>query len=320
MTYRKFDTGAWQDPWFEGLKPEAKLLFIYLFTCDVCNQSGLYEISKKRMEFEVGIRIDEIMPDLAGKIFWDKDRQIVWVKSFFRWQCQNESFALGAFKQIENSPYFNEYTLHNLDLIQEYRVLCDRYHINTMLTPCQDSADTVSTHCQDSEHTNPTSEQNRKEQSRTETEQTKNICEVKTSPDDDFSETQLVEQKKNNNSAKIKEIFLYWKNTLDHPKARMDEKRKLKIRSALKNGYSVDDIKLAIDGCLASPYHQGENERSSSYDSLELICRDSEHIDRFIKLSKEKDARLLSAKGRQARQNGQTWLQMRKQKTEAQHG
>jgi len=123
-----------------------------------------------------------------------------------------------------------------------------------------------------------------------------------------------------NNSSEIKEIFQYWKTTLDHPKARIDEKRKIKIRSALKSGYSVDDIKLAIDGCLASPYHQGENTQSVIYDSLELICRDSEHIDRFIKLSKEPNAKLLSAKGRQARQNGQTWLQMRQQKREAQNG
>ena len=133
-------------------------------------------------------------------------------------------------------------------------------------------------------------------------------------PSENPSESKL------NNSSEIKEIFQYWKNTLNHPKARIDEKRKIKISSALKNGYSVDDIKLAVDGCLASPYHQGENQQSAIYDSLELICRDSEHIDRFIKLSNEPNAKLLSAKGRQARQNGQTWLQMRQQKREAQNG
>jgi len=126
--------------------------------------------------------------------------------------------------------------------------------------------------------------------------------------------------KKLNHSKEINAVFDYYKSTLNHPRAKLDEKRKRCVRMRLQNGYSVDDIKIAIDGCLASPYHQGENKRNQVYDSLELICRDAEHIDRFIKLAKDPNAKLISAKGRQARQNGQTWLQMRQAKREDQNG
>lgn len=127
-------------------------------------------------------------------------------------------------------------------------------------------------------------------------------------------------QPKLNNTSEINEIFGYWKETLDHPRAKIDKTRKSKVRCRLKDGYSVDDIKLAIDGCLASPYHQGQNKRGMIYDDLELICRDSKHIDQFIKSAKEPNAKLISPAGRQARQNGKTWLQMRQAKREAQNG
>lgn len=126
-------------------------------------------------------------------------------------------------------------------------------------------------------------------------------------------------QKNLNYSKKIKEVFQYWKQSLNHPKARIDDKRKRFIKNRLQDGYSVDDLKTAVDGCLASPYHQGENQNSAVYDSIELICRDADHVDRFIKLAKDPNAKLLSANGRQARQNGQTWLQMRQAKRDAEN-
>lgn len=109
----------------------------------------------------------------------------------------------------------------------------------------------------------------------------------------------------------VQEIFDYWKSTLDHPRARLGDDRKKKIKARLKEGYTPDDIKVAIDGCLASPYHQGENDRGTVFDDLELICRDSKRVDQFMKLAQEPDAKLLSAKGRQAKKNGQAWLEMR---------
>lgn len=68
MAYRSFSTGTWQDPWFETLSPKAKLLFIYLWTNDVCNQAGCYEISLRRVEFETGLKFNETIKELTGKV------------------------------------------------------------------------------------------------------------------------------------------------------------------------------------------------------------------------------------------------------------
>jgi len=54
------------------------------------------------------------------------------------------------------------------------------------------------------------------------------------------------------------------------------------VRARLEaDGYSVDDLCEAIDGCMRSPWHQGENERRKAYDTLELIARDAKHVDDF---------------------------------------
>ena len=81
----------------------------------------------------------------------------------------------------------------------------------------------------------------------------------------------------------IKEIFEFWKTTLNHPRSNLDDKRKLLIKRHIKSGYSVDDLKSAIVGCSNTPHNMGDNDRGQRYDSLELILRSSDHIDRFMR-------------------------------------
>lgn len=83
-------------------------------------------------------------------------------------------------------------------------------------------------------------------------------------------------------SSDFENIFSYWKEKLQHPHAKLDKKRKSKIAEALKLGYSIDQLKQAIDGCSQTPFNMGKNERNQRYDDLELILRDAAHIDRFI--------------------------------------
>lgn len=79
-------------------------------------------------------------------------------------------------------------------------------------------------------------------------------------------------------------IFEYWKKVHNHPKAKLDEQRKRKIKLSLKN-YSVDQLKKAIDGCKRSKHHMGENKDGVVYDDISLILRDSAHIEKFIRLT-----------------------------------
>ncbi len=69
-----------------------------------------------------------------------------------------------------------------------------------------------------------------------------------------------------------------------HPTAKLDGKRARAIGAALKLGYTVEQLKIAIAGCGTSAWHMGKNDRNRRFDSLELILRDAEKIDMFIGL------------------------------------
>jgi len=69
---------------------------------------------------------------------------------------------------------------------------------------------------------------------------------------------------------------------MGHSKAKLTKDRTDKIRERLKEGYTVEDIKKAIDGCRASPHNMGDNERKTVYDDIELICRKGSKLEYFI--------------------------------------
>lgn len=82
----------------------------------------------------------------------------------------------------------------------------------------------------------------------------------------------------------VLEVFEFWQQAARHPRARLDDKRSKDISKALRWGYSVDDLKLAVFGCCANPrYGGGQNDRNTIYTHIGLILRDADHIDRFMR-------------------------------------
>lgn len=80
---------------------------------------------------------------------------------------------------------------------------------------------------------------------------------------------------------KTEELFEYWKDKTGHPRARLDDKRRRKLATALRF-YSLAECKKAIDGCTKSAWHQGQNPNGKRYDQISLIFRDAEHVERFM--------------------------------------
>ena len=80
------------------------------------------------------------------------------------------------------------------------------------------------------------------------------------------------------------EVFDFWVRTLKSSARRkpiLDEKRSATIGAAIYD-YGVEQCKQAIEGCSLSPFHMGRNKMNKRYDDIELILRDSEHIERFL--------------------------------------
>lgn len=80
----------------------------------------------------------------------------------------------------------------------------------------------------------------------------------------------------------VVEVFDFWKLKLNHPQSKLDDKRKKAIGKALKIGYTAKDLKSAVQGCSMSDYHMGINDKRTKYDSIDLIFRSADHIDKFI--------------------------------------
>ena len=87
--------------------------------------------------------------------------------------------------------------------------------------------------------------------------------------------------------AEIEQIFGDYKLILNHPRAKLDEKRKKVVHTALKLGYTRDVLSRAFVGCKRSFLHMGYNKQAKTHDSLELILRSADNIERFAKYADE---------------------------------
>lgn len=77
-----------------------------------------------------------------------------------------------------------------------------------------------------------------------------------------------------------RDVWECWRAECRHPKAVLTGERLKLIRRWLPV-YGVERLQRAIVGCSKSPHHQGQNDRHTRYDSLELILRDAKHIEMF---------------------------------------
>lgn len=82
-------------------------------------------------------------------------------------------------------------------------------------------------------------------------------------------------------------IFEYWKAVMGKDNSvKPTAGRMSKIKARLKDGYTEEQIKSAIDGCKSSDHHMGKNDSGKIFDCLTLICRSAEKLDMFIGYTK----------------------------------
>lgn len=83
-------------------------------------------------------------------------------------------------------------------------------------------------------------------------------------------------------SSEVKEIFDYWIQVMGKDgKSKLTKEREGAVKARLKDGYTVDQIKLAIYGCSVTPHNMGQNDNGKPYNDLELICRKGSNVERF---------------------------------------
>lgn len=81
----------------------------------------------------------------------------------------------------------------------------------------------------------------------------------------------------------IQELWDYWVSIMRAGSKRkpvLDATRRQYLGAALHD-YGMQGCRDAIDGCSISEFHMGRNKMNKRYDSVELIFRDAEHIEKF---------------------------------------
>lgn len=94
----------------------------------------------------------------------------------------------------------------------------------------------------------------------------------------------------------VREVLEYWLakcHKSSRTKIPMDGARAQKVRSRLNQGFTVDDLKEAVDGCARLPF-VGPHGRVATnaagtqrQDDIELICRDETYVERFRGYAKQ---------------------------------
>ncbi|MFA5299403.1 MAG: hypothetical protein WC389_14530 [Lutibacter sp.] len=93
--------------WFENLKPEAKLLWLYFLTCPSSNLLGIFEISLKRCSNDIGLSIEIIEKIL--KLF-EKEKSAfyfsgrVFLPNWLKEQSFNPNMRKRAFEIFNELP------------------------------------------------------------------------------------------------------------------------------------------------------------------------------------------------------------------------
>lgn len=107
--FRNIHTRIWKDSWFSELEPDAKLLFIYLFSNERASVCGMYELPMKYIVFETGLDHNRVMELFAeferAKKAYYRDG-VVWVVNLRKYNDSGNSskVAIRIQKDLEIIP------------------------------------------------------------------------------------------------------------------------------------------------------------------------------------------------------------------------
>lgn len=81
----------------------------------------------------------------------------------------------------------------------------------------------------------------------------------------------------------LAEIFDYWCVVMNkRGSAKFTDDRKRAVKARLKEGYTVEHIKQAIDGCSRSDFHMARDGKNTTvYDDLAMICKSGSQLEKL---------------------------------------
>lgn len=269
---RMIKSEFWTSEQIMTCSPLARLLFIGLW--NFSDDNGIHPASYKKLKAEVFPSDNCTIENIKNWILeliqqgllceYIVDVQAYWIVTGWK-----------KHQRIDKPTYRHPYPQSELKIIFpncEQSLIVSGTHVDDSKSTHQENSDYSESHSrQIGEYSSNGSDERENKEKRKGKE--KHLCEVDTSP---------VDVCESSHDASTK-LFEYWQRTLNHPRAKLDRKRKRAIEQAIKLGYTIPELQKAIDGCKNTPHNMGKNDSGQVYDDISLIFRDSEHIERFIR-------------------------------------
>lgn len=76
-----------------------------------------------------------------------------------------------------------------------------------------------------------------------------------------------------------RQLFEYWQEKCRYPRAKFGPERRAKVLARLREGYTPEQIRQAIDGAARAAF---VNDQGKRFDDLELICRNGSKLEDFM--------------------------------------
>ncbi|MGC8654484.1 MAG: hypothetical protein ACP5US_10900 [Candidatus Kryptoniota bacterium] len=100
--YRRIQTSIWNNPKMQELSPEAKLVYMYLYTSDGTSPAGTHKINPKVIDAELGTKDAAFaIAELESKGFLMVLNSAIFIPSFHREQRQSPKFTIAALKFLK---------------------------------------------------------------------------------------------------------------------------------------------------------------------------------------------------------------------------
>jgi hypothetical protein len=108
----------------------------------------------------------------------------------------------------------------------------------------------------------------------------------------------------------IRAVFAHYRarHPRSFPTPKSTSKEWSAIAARMREGFSVDDLRAAIDGCHMTPHNLGENDRGEKYLGLELIMRNGSQVTRFAETARNPPRVVMSAREMKGHRATESWL------------
>jgi hypothetical protein len=262
-SYWRMSPRFWTDPIVRRGSDDGRLLAAYILTCPHRNVMGLFWLPRAYICADLGWDAERLAKPFgelltARFIVYDEDAEVVLIRNALKYQSpENDNQVTAAIRHIEDLP--------STFLASEFRRLAERFCIRLWKAlpegfgqPMPDPTAPTTTTASATDNTVADGQA---------PERTDPVAQAR--PIDDTVA-----------------IFQAWQEAARKPRARLDDKRRRIIKRALQH-YPVDDLLDTVRGWRHSPHHCGQNDTGTVYNDLELLLRDSAHIERFRDLQRD---------------------------------